>query len=435
MLEAIRGALAPFVDEAMTRAYGQHWDDVVAADDAKRRSNGRKFPVAKNDLYVLLRVLMHRRIEPWATIKTYPRIRAFAGEVLSLRNLHAHGDDCLGEYTRLVDTGRRMLEMLTLPIPDNLKSVDRQARPALSESNAALLDVRPQIRIGRLDAEIATLGEEGEQLLHILARAFELSTVMLQDFNDGLARLDPQDPDWGTFSERTFETSKTAGAEVLELLTATDRIETERSDSLDPRLEVLGLAARCQLLTPLLASAAGAHLSALESQAGDLYSADVARIAELIESSQSDDALALLEDSESKELLQRVEEGMRLLAPAGSTNIWRELIQAASRLDDASPIGNIFVAFASIELAASAKDGEGNWTNEALPHIQEAILRLRFEAGTEPGSTYESVLVRALRFEGEIYSDLGRSDEALRSFARADEIVDRYPAADPAIHQ
>lgn len=44
-----------------------------------------------------------------------------------------------------------------------------------------------------------------------------------------------------------------------------------------------------------------------------------------------------------------------------------------------------------------------------------------------------STLVRALRFEGQICSDLGQTCDAIKAVARADEIVDRYPAADTAI--
>lgn len=64
-LESISVALAPYVDEAMVNAYGDDWDEVVAEEDARRRKDGRRFPVSKTDLSVLLKALIHRRIHPW----------------------------------------------------------------------------------------------------------------------------------------------------------------------------------------------------------------------------------------------------------------------------------------------------------------------------------------------------------------------------------
>lgn len=63
-LEVVRDSLRDFVDQALTAAYGPDWDD-LAEDDARRKS--RKWPVTKTDVTVMLKVLVHRRVEPWGS--------------------------------------------------------------------------------------------------------------------------------------------------------------------------------------------------------------------------------------------------------------------------------------------------------------------------------------------------------------------------------
>lgn len=53
-LDAIRDVLAPYVDQAMLRALGADWNDVVAEENARYRKSNRRYTVAKNDLAVLL---------------------------------------------------------------------------------------------------------------------------------------------------------------------------------------------------------------------------------------------------------------------------------------------------------------------------------------------------------------------------------------------
>ncbi len=124
----------------------------------------------------------------------------------------------------------------------------------------------------------------------------------------------------------------------------------------------------------------------------------------------------------------------RLLSAMGSIDLSQEIQQVASQLGEESLLANSMLAWESVDAAMSSRDEAGHWTREALPHLREAISRLRFEAGMEPGTGTESTLVRALRLEGEAFNDVGQPEDALKSFARAAEIVDRYPSADPNLH-
>jgi hypothetical protein len=143
-------------------------------------------------------------------------------------------------------------------------------------------------------------------------------------------------------------------------------------------------------------------------------------------------------DAELKSLQQRLD-ASRQLAPPSESHVdrTREMIRLASRMGDAGALPNMLIAMGNSELAMAVKEGsaDNEELSKAVPLIRDAVARLRLLAGMEPGSSYESALVRALRFEGETLNDLGQSDEASRAFARADEIIDRYPTADPMFMQ
>ena len=405
----------------------------VAEEDARRRSNGRKWPVAKNDLSVMLKILIHRRIAPWSNHRAYPRIRAVASELLTLRNLHAHGEECLGEYARLVDTSRRLLELLGLPIPAQLTPVDRETPASKVGVESMVLASRTQVSLSRLDKEIASLGELGEQIIGVITRAGELSAQARQAFDDACADLNMQDPDWNAFTLHFNDACEPIGAAVLELLATAERAQADWFETSDPHLEALAQFSRCELSNPFLLAPAMLNLSSLNIEVVELYLADAERLAELIESGQLEDARVVSQSAAGRELTRRLEEGQRLIASVNNDDAWRELLRRASQLSDASPMSNAFVVSANLALLHAEKDDDGNWTAEAIPYVRDAVARLRFEAGMEPGTSFESLLVQALKFEGEIYSDLGRTEEAIQSFARANEIVDRYPTSDPAV--
>lgn len=430
-LEAIRQALASYVDDAMTEAYGENWDDVVAEDNARRRPDGRRFPVTKSDLYVMLQALIYRRISPWADLKTYPRVRAFASEILSLRNLHAHGDECTGEHVRLADTGSRILAMLGLPIPIELERPATQIQmPPELQAPSAL--ARRGMSGDGLDDELARLGAVGEDLTAIGLRATELSASLTREFHDGLLALDPDRPDFAVFKAYMERVTSSVGEEVLQLLSRLDEIDATHLRTTDPHLALAIHFIRSVVLSPTLHAAALSYSATLQLEHTRRIAAEVERVAALAEESSptAEDLVSKLRGIEAIE--SRMPEGMERVTEHNHETCAREVIREASQLADASPFANLAHASASLDLAMLARH-DGGWTSEALPHVRDGIARLRFLAGLEPGSMYESALVGALRLEGEICNDLGSPDEAVESFARANEILDRYPAADPAM--
>jgi hypothetical protein len=427
-LDLLRDALASYVDAAMVEAYGQEWDNVVAEDDAKRRSNGRKFPVSKRDLVVLLKTIIHRRIEPWSSLGGYPRIRAFASEVLSLRHIHHHGDDCVGEYARLLDTANRMLLLLAVAVPRGLEPLNRVAANVPVE--VAATAERPQAPTNLLDAEVARLGESGGRLAEILVRASELSRALYEQGKQAILALDPENPDAGTFQSRLNQAFELTGAEVVELLAETHQLEADRAELGDGVWEVLTLWVRCELSGGVLGPAARLHASTLELT---LEKELQWRLNEWIAQDSLDrhNAPELPEFDEDR----RAEVRKIIAFVEGHSDRRQELIRLASQLDEANPLANLAIVYANLELAAASKETgpQGGWNTEALPFVRDAIARVRLDAGREPGSVSETLLVFALRLEGEICNDLGRTDDAIQAFARADEIVDRYPAADPSL--
>lgn len=427
-LDLIRDALASYVDAAMAEAYGQAWDQVVAKDNAKRRPNGREFPVFKRDLVVLLQAIMHRRIEPWSRLTAYPRARAFASEVLSLRHLHHHGDDCQGEYARLLDTGTRLLSLLELAVPLGLKPPgDAAEQVPLTLSAAA--EPHPPVPTDLIDAEVSRLGETGAHLVEILTRALTLPSTFRAELRDAITTHDP-DQDADTVQRLWEEASSVAGARVVELMDEVNQLEADREEPADELLGVLVLWARCELSDGLLGVLALHHAETLRLNA-------VNEITQRLQEGVSDVGKGGAAAEGRVPELPVVDE----LAVAdrirgfvsGHSQRWDELIRLASRLDETSPLANFVVARANLQMADSSKDAEGGWTSEALPFVRDAVARLRLAAGWEPGSISETALVSALRLEGEICNDLGRTDEAVQAFARADEVIDRYPAADPSL--
>ncbi len=183
----------------MVRAYGDQWDDVVAEEDARRHKNGRKWPVSKKDLAVMLKVLIHRRIEPWSNLREYQRMRAFASEILTLRNLHAHGDECDGEHGRLIDTGGRMLTLLDIPVPEALRPLSIElAKSAGGDGAVQLASQEALAPISRWDAQLAHLGEVGEQVKTVFVRAWELDGAVCSAAKDALAAAHPDAPNGDT---------------------------------------------------------------------------------------------------------------------------------------------------------------------------------------------------------------------------------------------
>lgn len=426
----------------MVSAYGEPWDDLVAEEDAKRRKDGRRFPVRKNDLAVMLKVLIHRRIEPWSSLREYQRLRAFASEILTLRNLHAHGDDCDDEANRLIDTAGRMLTLLGIPVPQELQTprLDLARTPASDVSVHLTAQQPPYPLPSRADAEVAHLGEVGEQVGAIFLKATQLEQTLSSALHDLLAALDPEAPDLDTFSRELGSRMVSTGEEAIGLLADLERIEIAGTEPKDPVLALLFLLTRRQLTTGLREEIEAHRMDLLGQQIEPLRRSSQ-RLHEsylaALESENPNEALDSLtdwdpeEDPDVRRLEERLAEVDRLVGAMGSDSFSQAIQQVAAQLGEASPLANMALVMDSMDAAWSSKDEDGHWTREALPHLGDAISRLRFEAGMEPGTSKESFLVRVLRLEGEVYNDIGQPEGALQSFARAAEIVDRYPSADP----
>lgn len=442
-LDALRVALSAYVDEAMVSAYGDQWDDLVAEEDAKRRKDGRRFPVRKNDLAVMLKMLIHRRIEPWSSLREYPRLRAFASEILTLRNLHAHGDDCADEANRLIDTAGRMLGLLSIPVPQELQTPRLDlARIPVGDVSVHLTDQQPPHPLpGRADAEFAHLGEVGQQVQTIFDKATQLAQTYSSALHDLLAALDPEAPDLDTLRRELGSRMLSTGEEAIGLLADLERIEIAGTEPKDPVLALLFLLTRRQLTTGSVSQCiAWLGLDLVDQQSKVMPRLTQRRYEPLDAEHESENAPVLEashfdwdpnKETDFRRLEERVAEVQRLLGAMGNDDFSQAIQQVASQLGEASPLANMALVMVSMDAAFSSKDDDGHWTGEALPHLGDVISRLRFEAGMEPGTSTESVLVRVLRLEGEVYNDIGQPENALQSFARAAEIVDRYPSADP----
>ena len=360
-------------------------------------------------------------------------MRAFASEILTLRNLHAHGDPCEGEYGRLVDTGRRLLMLLGICVPEGVGPAPHDGvEVAVAESGVELPSQLP-IRIDRWDAEMVPLGEAGEQVGEVLIRAYGLERECMAVSSAALMDLDPRAPDLETFRQKVWSAVSAAGPEVVELLRRLEQLELAGPEPKDPAMSLLFLHGRHVLTTGFLGTACKSHLVDIEQHHLDAIRDAASAIKEAAEHQSG----AALEErlkalsATTDETGERVNESRRLVQAMTVGDYTSSVLRVASELDDASPIANAIVAAARFELADATHDEAGHWTPEALPHIQDAVARLRFEAAMEPGSSRETLLVAALRREGEIYVDIDQPEQALQSFARAEEIIDRYPSADP----
>jgi hypothetical protein len=379
-LDLLRDVLAPYVDAAMTEAYGDAWDDRVADEDAKRRTNGRRLPVSKRDLAVLLKSIQFERIAPWwnPSERPDPRLKSFASEVLTLRNLFAHGDDCHGEHARLVDTAKRLLRLLDLVVPERWSEA--------AESTGGQAVAVPSVAVDPFVEEINRLGPTAERLIEIWQRVGEITV-------EYTAFLAAGSPAGAEELQALRENVGGMGDRVLDLLVKVDELDGAPPDSEEVR--VLIVATRSQVVsTPL-------------DDVIQLYEGVLPTLSRSMDEARFDD-------------LARFEE-VRLNRAFG----WKEVVRLSNRLHDRDVFPNTMVLMASIALS-SETTGE-----QSIEHVREAVARTRALATREPGSSWESTLVRLLRREGEMSNDLGRTDDAVRAFARADEIIDRYPTADP----
>jgi hypothetical protein len=194
------------------------------------------------------------------------------------------------------------------------------------------------------------------------------------------------------------------GAESFDLLEETYRLEADGEHDSTAQKVLIQLI-RCLILEPLL------HL-ALLSYVGHVPTDPLAP-----------EFRAALDRMIHRTNLMEKWEGQ------GQRERWRELARLAHQLDESSAIASGAIVLANDALLSDPKV-EGD---EALRLVRESIAYERMIAAMDPGTFNETYLVMDLRREGRLCNDLGRSDEATRAFARADEIIDRYPVADPGL--
>jgi hypothetical protein len=411
-LDALRDVLSPYVDAAMSALHGPDWNLVVAAEDAARIRRPQR-PVSKRDLHTLLNVILHRRMAPWSSVD-YSRIRAYTSEILSVRNLHAHGDDCVGEHARLLDTASRLLRSLSLPPPPAFHAVDSVDAAAVPLADPAIGNVDP------LTAEFDRLGVPGSRLLQLWGRAMDLRPLLI-DLLDKTTTPGSDSAKGVQESElppaaQQAQKIAAVGGEVVDLLAETYELEDED----DPRVKTFALAARALLSDPILAGAV-------------LVNAAILRSRELGEPTQEPghDLEGPGKPSPPSIVRERLDQIDRVVpSPEGRRQQWIHVKALAGTLPDGDMIPQMLALSANSALLELLDKGD-----DGLEIVRDSIARVRMLAGQQPGSTWESSLVALFRREGRICNDSGRTEEALRAFARADEILDRYPAADPDLRR
>ena len=421
-LDLLRDALSAYVDAAMVKAYGPEWDERVADEDAKRRRDGRKQRVSKSDLAVMLKVIQYERIAPWWNSKTYadPRIRSFASEILTLRNLSSHGNDCINEQVRLLDTASRLLQMLDLPVPGGLEPSDQAPTNDPSDGVVAVaVPEQPTVASDLFYREFARLGESGEQVTQMLRRVQELPNLLYrQALEDNEA--DPGSPEADFVQSELDKTigntaRKITGAEVLDLLDETHRLEANGDAHNSTVLKVIALFARCQLLDGALG------VLALTYALDEVLDCSAPKSPPKEKREEREERFTRLSAAAHRESLVK-----KWMKP-GRAKRWRELVRLAHQLNDGNPTANLVILRGNFVLL----DDPEIESDEALRLLRDSSARARMLAGMKPGSEYETWVILFLRREGKLCNDLGRPDEATRAFARADEIIDRYPTADP----
>lgn len=406
-LDLLRDSLYEHVDTAMVNAYGPQWDERVADENAKHRSDGRRWPVSKTDLAVMLKVIQHEKIAPWWSSNTRgdPRIRSFASEILTLRNLFSHGDECIKEHARLLDTASRLLQLLGILVPVDFEGPDEFATKDAGDRETVDVPEVPPVVSDLFDSEIASLGEPVKRLGEMATKATNLDGDSAQHTLDAaLSSMGQTEPDLIQPKQELFSTS--IGEEAFSLLDETYLLEADGEHDSTVQKVLIALVRSLVLDSVMLISAMVSHVTSLA------------------ESSRA------LEPELKKEQLRIAVDRSALLAEwseKGRIERARELVQLAHRMSEGSAIASSVIIRGNGELRSDPTIEN----DEAVRLLRDSSARARMLAAMAPGTYYETWVVMNLRDEGKLCNDLGRSDEAIQAFARAAEIIDRYPAADP----
>ena len=488
-LDQLAAALQPYVDEAMTAAYGTEWTDRVAKENAARFTNGKRFPVSKNDLQVLLKRIQFEPIKPWGTRPDRARIGAYAAELVSVRNLWAHGGSLQGEHARLADTVRRLLDTLDLPIPEGLVPDEPSRSVANMGSSRAVLSTEIVATMAAPDAvqeAVDRLGETVRRPAQIFTAWVgggawnELGFPDLRDDMDAtvhaLLRLHVAVAEVDEILEQSRETG--AGLpRVLALLAKAEQLSVGQEIRRQSVVIALKRVEHMKVLRDIDADKRGEFLARLGTVDEESDQDKIRRIEDVVlrqyelawewqqrESAPGADPMPapLLDpvklrdraikhlkamqaevlrsfewiDDQQDETFDRACATIQPLAEAveqvsaDPARLPSQAIRVAARLPEGLTLGHQALVYANF-LLSDLLEEQGD---SALALLREAVAHQRMLVGLAPAADVEAerMLASLLQMEGYLCNDLGRSDEAIRAFARADEIVDRYPFADPS---
>ncbi len=407
----------------MTELHGSEWNDVVSADDAQRYSKPKRH-VSKNDLAVLLKILQFRKMKPWSDLADYQRVRVLASELTSVRNLHAHSDECVDELSRLIDTSGRLLRALGLTTPIELEQMKTESSvtpiaPA-TQHEQALIDP---------DADIS-IGESGDRLAEIWSRGIELNEGLGDQMKGRIRAVVAGDLAADQIMDEAMEALVfSAGEEVVDLIAETYSLEVKAEQPHRDAVRALALSVRCQLSEPLFAASVLSHKADLQGRAID-------RLSQLVEEESPSERKAR-DSFENDLVLQPLHDRLDMIErvvpdPVNRWDNWREVTRLAQKLNDGDSLPNLLILNSNMVLLSGVEGSDSqDARDDELTLVRDSIVRSRMLASQRPGSLAETTLVMLLRREGRICADAGKSEEAIQAFARADEIVDRYPGADP----
>lgn len=494
-LDQLATVLRPYVDEAMTAAYGADWMEHVAKESGTRFVNGKRVPTSKNDLPLLLEQIQRQQIKPGATGSDHERIAGYAAELALVRKVWAHGGNLRDEHTRLIDTVRRLLDSLGVPIPEGL---------AIEEPSGSVADVSRNrsavfAEIGLTTTAPDAVQEAVDRLGETVRRPGQIFTSLVA--NDASQELElPLDPDdidavlasllrlHQTVAEvdGIIEQNGEIGAglpRVLALLAKATQLgvgnelrrlgfvqafETvERWKSMWERLRDLDAKKRGALLSRLGTvdeERDQAEIQRIEDterwererawgarQTEDLSVANPAQAPPLDPVELRDRAIEQLKGERQAGLLRMLawiddqrdatfDHAYAMIQPLRAavkqvsddpSRLPSQAIKAAARLPEGITLAHQALFHANFLLYSILDDqAQGDL---ALARLREAVAQQKMLIGLAPAADLEAerMLASLLIVEGRLCNDLGRSDEAIRAFARADENIDRYPLADP----
>ncbi len=471
-LDELCQTLQPYVDDAMSAAFGPEWPDRVADDNA-RRNRGKRHPVSRNDLQVLLRQIQFQRISPWDGRGDSPKIRAYASELITVRNNFAHNSDELhGEYPRLCDTINRLLNKLNLPVPEvvqvQVSDLERTVAPSvpLPVPSIEIRDVEKGPNL--IDEAVSRFGEDvrrpaelflnrssqsirrgiaaphGEVLLlgdapWLPFREFiELVETLLPVVHGWATELDELD---GILSEGKHDGKSLPAA--LAAMTKWGLLGANVQPARDINKTILVCFAQFELYRKMILKGADLRREGDKRGLHEVFPSEISAsfngdeelyiTRELNETGNEifraydqivpnieawKDALTEFQKDPNQLLLRAYQSVAKL--PEGSHLVHQLLFEITFSLSQ-----NIDVTNTSERLTSELK-----YLAESTSHLRMIIASL----GT-PDIKKESHLASMLRREGQIYNDLELPIKAIQAFARADEILDRFPLADPGFRE